>query len=34
MGEVVVESVAMEAADVVVDDGSLAERFVDGHGEA
>ena len=33
MGEVVVELVAAEAADVVADDEALAERLVDGHGQ-
>ena len=33
MGEVVVQLVAAEAADVVADDEALAERLVDGHGQ-
>ena len=34
VGEILVELVALEAADVVSDDESLAQRFVHGHGES
>ena len=34
VGEVAVDLVAGEAADVVADDEALAERLVDGHGQS